>query len=56
MIFTLNKTRIPYAALTFYPRPQIMKSGVKNTINVCQYVNNVQMRHYSVDISVDLRS
>ena len=39
--------------MTFYPRPQIMKSGVKNTINVCQYVNNVWMRHYSLDISVN---
>ena len=27
----------------------------KNTIDICQYVNNVQMRHYSVDISVNLR-
>ena len=33
-----------------------MTSGVKNTIIVCQYVNNVWMRHYSVDISVNLRS
>ena len=29
MIFTFYETRISYAAMTFYPRPQIMKSGVK---------------------------
>ena len=29
MILTMNKTRISYVALTFDPRPQIMKSGVQ---------------------------
>ena len=56
MILTMNKTRISYVALIFDPLPQIMKSGVQIAINVCQYVNNMQMRHYSVDISVNLRS
>ena len=29
MIFTMNKTRILYATLTFGPRSQIMKSSVQ---------------------------
>ena len=28
MIFTINKNKIAYAALTFDPRPQITTSGV----------------------------
>ena len=32
-----------------------MKSGVQKYY-VCQYVNNVWMRHYSLDISVNLHS
>ena len=39
MIFTMNKNRISYVALTFDPRPQIMKSGVQKynkCMPVCQ--------------------
>ena len=39
MIFTMNKTRISYAVVTFDPRPQIMKSGVQKynkCMSVCQ--------------------
>ena len=46
MIFTLNKTRISYAAMTFYPRPQILKSGVKKYykyMSVCQQRVNASL-------------
>ena len=37
MILTMNKTRISYVALTFDPRPQIMKSGLQK-YNKCMLV------------------
>ena len=51
MIFTLNKTRIAYALMTFYPRPQIMKSGVQKynkCMLVCQQRVNasIQFRYF----------
>ena len=51
MIFKMNKTKISYAALTFDPTPQIMKSGVQK-YNTCmpvyqQRVNaSLQFRYY----------
>ena len=51
MIFQMNKIKIAYAALTFDPSPQIMKSGVQK-YNTCmsvyqQRVNaSLQFRYY----------
>ena len=56
MLYTMNKTRISYAGLNFDPIPQIMKSGVQiynKCMSVCQ---QHVMRHYNLDISVNLRS
>ena len=56
MLYTMNKTRKSYAGLNFDPIPQIMKSGVQKynkCMSVCQ---QHVMRHYNLDISVNLRS
>ena len=47
MILTMNKTRISYVALTFDPRPQIMKSGVQKynkCMPVCQQRVNASLQ------------
>ena len=47
MIFTMNKTIISYVALTFEPRPQIMKSGVQKynkCMPVCQQRVNASLQ------------
>ena len=51
MILTMNKTRISYVALTFDPRPQIMKSDVQKynkCMPVCQQRANssLQLRYF----------
>ena len=51
MILTMTKTRILYAALTFDPRPQIMRSGVQKYnkyMSVCQQRVNasLQLRYF----------
>ena len=47
MIFTMNKTKISYAALTVDPRPQRMKSGVpkyNKCMSVCQQRVNASLQ------------
>ena len=47
MILTMNKTRILYVALTFYPIAQIMKSGVQKynkCMPVCQQRVNASLQ------------
>ena len=47
MILTKNKTRIVYAALTFDPRPQIMRSGVQKynkCMSVYQHCDNASLQ------------
>ena len=56
MILTMNKTRISYVALSFDPRPQIMKSDVQKYNKCMPVCQKPEMRYYSVDISVNLRS
>ena len=47
MILKMTKTRILYAALTFDPRPQIIRSGVQKynkCISVCQHCENASLQ------------
>ena len=47
MIFTMNKTRILYATLTFDPISQILKSGVQKynkCMSVCQQRVNASLQ------------
>ena len=47
MILTMNKTRILYAALSFDPRPKIMRSGVQKynkCMSVCQQRVNAPLQ------------
>ena len=51
MILSMTKTRILYAALSFDPRPQIMRSGVQKynkCMPVCQQRVNasLQLRYF----------
>ena len=51
MILTMNKSKISYIALTFDPRPQIMRSGVQKynkCMPVCQQRVNasLQLRYF----------
>ena len=51
MILTMNKIRILYAAMSFDPRPQIMRSGVQKynkCMSVCQQRVNasLQLRYF----------
>ena len=48
MILTMNKTSFSYVALTFDPRPQIMKSGVQKynkCMPVCQQRVNASLQY-----------
>ena len=47
MLLTMNKSKISYIALTFDPRPQIMKSGVQKynkCMPVCQQRVNASLQ------------
>ena len=47
MRLTMNKTRIPYVALTFDPRPQLIKTDVQKynkCMSVCQQRVNASLQ------------